>query len=331
MRRVFIYTFVATLIFVATYLFLKKYSPIKNESNITKDINITLKSIKNSLDDKNVSVKKEEITILKVKPSKYILATEALDYEEAKKLSKEQNITQIKNYKPLCKVEKKETKKRVFNKSNPTLVIIMDDISSQKEIDRLNSLGMKITPSIFPSTKTHKDTPLIASKLKHYMVHTPMQAFNYKHPEIGTLDVNDSLKTIERSILKIHKDFPNLAAINNHTGSRFTSDIKAMDRLFCALKKYNINFIDSKTAPHTFGKKMGRLYGMPVFCRDVFLDNKADVEYILKQIRLAVKKAKKSGLCIAICHPRQKTFVALREAKNLLLGVKLIYVDELYR
>jgi len=46
---------------------------------------------------------------------------------------------------------------------------------------------------------------------------------------------------------------------------------------------------------------------------------------------LAVKKAKKSGLCIAICHPRQKTFVALREAKNLLLGVKLIYVDELYR
>ena len=302
----------------------------KSRSVVNKDINLSLKEHKKGYIDKDIVNKNEEVTKLIVKPSKYILATEALDYEEAKKVSVEQNLSRLKNFKPLCKIEKSKYRVKTFLASKPSIVIIMDDISSQKEIDKLKSLDLNITPSIFPSTKTHKDTPLIASKLKHYLVHTPMQAFNYSHPEIGTLQVDDSLDKIDKAILAIHKDFPNLIAINNHTGSKFTSDLNAMDRLFCILKKYNINFIDSKTAPHTLGKEMGKIYCMRVYNRDVFLDNIPDKNYILDQLKKAVKKAKKSGLCIAICHPREKTFKALKSAKRILGKVKLIYTDELY-
>jgi len=325
---VFISIIVSVFSSLVLYTITKGFVSKKKLQN--RDINISLKEVNSSKVDKKSFITKEEVTKLIVKPSKYILATEALDYEEAKKVSVEQNLSQLKNFKPLCKIEKSKYRVKTFDTSHPSIVIIMDDISSQKEIDELKSLDLNITPSIFPCTKTHKDTPAIASKLKYYMVHTPMQAFNYAHPEIGTLKVSDSLDEIDKAILAIHKDFPKLIAINNHTGSEFTSDLKAMDRLFCVLKKYKINFIDSKTAPHTLGKEMGKIYGMRVYNRDVFLDNIPDKNYILDQLKKAVKKAKKSGLCIAICHPRAKTFKALKSAKRILGKVKLIYANELY-
>jgi polysaccharide deacetylase 2 family uncharacterized protein YibQ len=274
-----------------------------------------------------------ETTILEVKPSKYILATEAEDYEKASKiLKKEQNLTAIKNYKSICKKEfQKPKKKRIFDTSTPKLAIIMDDIGNINQAKNLQKLGMKITPSIFPSTKRHIDTPKIAKSFKHYMVHLPMEAFSFKHPEEHTLKVKNSLQEIDDIILKIHKDFPQAVSINNHTGSKFTSNIEAMDRLFCALKKYDMKFIDSKTAPKTFGKKMGKIYSMQVYQRDIFLDNKADVNYILSQIKKSIKLAKKRGLAIAICHPRRATFKALKIAKESLFGdVRLIYIDALY-
>jgi len=302
--------------------------------DIVKDINSSTTSITIEKNETNISTTTEklETSILEVKRSKYSIATEIEDYENSKKISKEKNITKKVDIKSICKIEKKPKKvyKKRFKDGIPRLVIIMDDIGNISQVNDLKEINFPITPSIFPSTKKHPNTPKFAKKFKHYMVHTPMQAFNFKRVEEGTLNVTDSLASIDKKIKIIHHDFPKAIAINNHTGSKFTSNSKAMDRLFCALDKYKMRFIDSKTTAHTYGSKMGELHAKVVYSRDTFLDNKPDIDYIIGQIEKAIKRAKKRGLAIAICHPRAETFQALKEAEYLFDDVKLIYADELY-
>jgi len=257
------------------------------------------------------------------------IATEIDDYMHSQKY-KDDNVS-----KPLLKascdviVKTKKSVKKTFHDGIPRLAIIMDDIGNAKQVRSFQKIPFAMTPSIFPATSKHEDTPLFAKKFKCYMVHMPMEAFHFAHPEENTLEVTDSSEVIEKKIAAMHKDFPDAVAINNHTGSKFTSDSEAMDRLFCVLDKYDISFIDSRTAPHTKGKETGKLHKRVVLERHVFLDNEPDVPYILNQLKKAVRYAKKHGEAIAICHPRPETFQALKEAASLLKGVKMVTIDEL--
>ena len=75
---------------------------------------------------------------------------------------------------------------------------------------------------------------------------------------------------------------------------------------------------------------MAREYGDPYISRDIFIDNVQSRAYILGQLRKAVSIAKKRGYAIAIGHPHKATFDALRHAENILRGVDVVYMDELY-
>jgi polysaccharide deacetylase 2 family uncharacterized protein YibQ len=226
----------------------------------------------------------------------------------------------------------KNKKKAVVKKSRvPRVVIIMDDVRSVEQGRVIKQLPIKVTPSIFPVTSDHPNTRRVAAMFDCFMVHTPMEALNYPREEKNTLRANDTLEQIDRKIAAIKRDFPKLTAINNHTGSRFTSDDAAMDRLFCALKKYDIRFIDSRTCPDSVAVAIGKLHGEKVYSRNVFLDNVDDVQAILARLKETVRYAKKHQLAIAICHPRPATFEALKLAKRIMKGVQVVSVDTLYR
>lgn len=257
------------------------------------------------------------------------IATEIDDYMSSQKHQEENRSKPL--LKPACKVVKLKPKavKRVYHDNIPRLAIIMDDIGNANQVRAFKNIPFAVTPSIFPSTPKHPNTPQFAKEFEHYMVHMPMEAFHFSRPEIDTLQVSDTSEVVEEKIAAMYQDFPDAVAINNHTGSKFTSDSEAMDRLFCALDKYDITFIDSKTAPHTKGKEIGKLHNKIVLERNIFLDNEPDVAYILNQLKKAVRHAKRHGVAIAICHPRPETFEAFKEAAYLLEGVKMVTIDEL--
>ena len=50
--------------------------------------------------------------------------------------------------------------------------------------------------------------------------------------------------------------YPNAIYTNNHTGSVFTENEEAMDRLLKALKKHNFIFVDSRTSSKSVAKNM---------------------------------------------------------------------------
>ncbi len=254
-----------------------------------------------------------------------------------KKLNHEKTL-KIKKFISKCTItheieEKKEiTKpKKTTIHTLPRVAIIMDDVSTHQQALLIKKLPFPITPSIFPSTYNHPDTPSIAKMFRHYMVHTPMEAYHFPSPEENTLNVDDDLNTIDQKIRDIKKNFPNLIAINNHTGSMFTSDYESMDKLFCTLKKYHIRFIDSRTSTDTKGRKMAEIFHTKVLERNVFLDNIDDEDAILQKIQESVDYAKKHHVVIAICHPKPTTFLALMHAKKILKGVEMVTIDKLYR
>jgi len=234
---------------------------------------------------------------------------------------------------------KKEQKKpttttitSLYKGKRPKLVVIIDDVSQPWQIKAIKALGYHITPSIFPPSKQAEKSHRLASKLKHFMIHLPMQSGNAKMNRMrGTLKVTDSDAKMQARAKELRKLFPKGKFLNNHTGSVFTSNYKAMKKMYGYLKAEGFIFVDSRTSGKTKVRKIAKEFGDRYIVRDIFIDNTQSTAYIHKQLAKAVNIAKKRGYAIAIGHPHKVTFKALASAKKLFKGVELVYIDELYR
>jgi len=269
--------------------------------------------------------------------------TTYINYEESSKidLSKKDIIKKVatKKSKKNIKSDINNTKTKKEKKANlskaktkkPKLVIIIDDISNKSQLNKLKALKIKINPSIFPPNKMNMKNHLLAKGLKHYLIHLPLEsrskAMNKMHKTIFT---NYSQKQIDKRIKEIRKLFPNAKYINNHTGSKFSENYKASKKLYKALIKNGFIFIDSKTSYKSKFKKIAKEFNKRYLQNEHFIDNKQNINIILKEIKKAIKVAKKKGYAIIIGHPHPTTFKALKIAKKTLFKqVKLIYIDEL--
>ncbi len=249
-----------------------------------------------------------------------VISSEAIDFNNTT-----EEIISV-NPKPIVS-PKRVIKKHTYNK--PTLMIIMDDISTIQEAKKIKKLNLKIIPSIFPKTPNHPNTPKVAKMFKSIIMHLPMEAKNWKKPEKITLNICDNPKTIKEKLKKDLKGFYNIRAINNHTGSKFTACKKSFKEVIKELRKQNIFFIDSKTTNKSKYIEIQKELGEKIFQRDIFLDNIQKISYIKTQIKKAVRLAKKKGFAIAICHPHPNTFKALSQSKKLLKSVRLVNIDEI--
>jgi len=213
--------------------------------------------------------------------------------------------------------------------SKPKLAIIIDDVSFERDVRAIKSLHLPLTMSFLPPSAIHPNSAKLAAKEKNYMVHLPLEASNFNAAEVNTLRVGDSQKKISDKIRDIKKDFPRVKYINNHTGSKFTANELAMNKLIFALKKNNIRFIDSRTTAKTKAPQVLKNYGYSYVARDVFLDHVSNIKEIKKELKRAVVLAKRHGTAIAIGHPHKTTLRALKESSSLLKEVELVTIDKL--
>lgn len=222
----------------------------------------------------------------------------------------------------------KEEEKSVFD-NRPKLVIIVDDVTTKHQIYKINDIGYPVTASIMPPTSRHKNSAKIAKNLKFYMIHLPLEASSYSAEEENTLKISDSYEKIEKRVANIRELYPNAIYTNNHTGSKFTSNKEAMDKLFKALKKYDFIFVDSRTTSKSVAQEIALKYDMPYVARNVFLDNEQKYDYIQNQLKKAIKIAKKRDYAIAICHPHSISLKVLKESKDLLKDLNIITLEKL--
>ncbi|MCI7364910.1 MAG: divergent polysaccharide deacetylase family protein [Campylobacter lanienae] len=247
----------------------------------------------------------------------------------------DENITQIDRLKD--EINSNQSIKSQYNPpkkpivDRPKLAIIIDDISTFHQAKKIKSLNLNITPSIFPPSANYPNSARVAREFEFYMIHLPLEAMNYQAQEKNTLKIGDSSAKIESEISKIRSNFPKAIYINNHTGSKFTSDYDSLKKLFIAFKKHNMIFIDSYTTKDSKAKILSSEFGNKYLKRDVFIDNTKDEKAIINKLKEAIKIAQKSGFAIAIGHPYEQTFNALKSFKSELESqVDIIFLRDLY-
>ena len=253
---------------------------------------------------------------------------------EALPTMKTSNIDALKRKQP--KTSDKEVKEPkipdIIQKSShdlPKLVIIIDDVSYDYDVAAIRSIGLPLVMSFLPPVVRHPNSARLAQGVDGYMVHLPLEAIDFNDEEDETLHVGDSTEKISLAIQKIKKLYPKVRYINNHTGSKFTSDKTSMEKLLKVLSDEGITFVDSRTIGTTKAQEILKKNGKRYIHRDVFLDHQDGVANIKAQIREAVNVAKRNGSAIAIGHPRPDTIAALKQSKDLLKQVQLVGIDKI--
>ncbi|WP_245609189.1 divergent polysaccharide deacetylase family protein [Sulfurovum lithotrophicum] len=228
--------------------------------------------------------------------------------------------------------ESKEKVALACRAKKPKLVIIIDDVSKQRQLNRIRALKIPVTPSIFPPSHLSMSSHTLARGLKHYMIHLPMESGSRQfNKQYKTLRTSFSKAQMEARMKEIRRLFPTAVYINNHTGSVFTDDYQAMHTLYGIMKKEGFVFIDSRTIGSTKVRKIAHEYGDTYMARDIFIDNTQRIDYIHGQLKKAVRIAKKKGYAIAIGHPHKVTMQALSTAGNIFKDVEPVYIDQIFQ
>ena len=267
----------------------------------------------------NEDIKKVEVKI--TKPNHTFNFTDKKPKNTIIKPNNDSNKTEVVPIKTITKPIVKDTR--------PILAILIDDVTTSGQIKKIKNIGYPITMAFLPPTSTHKNSAKIAQAFDNYMIHLPLEAGSKRFEETNTLHIGDSIERIDKRIKELKKAYPKAKYINNHTGSKFTSNKAAMDKLMQVLKKYDYIFVDSRTTAKTKAKEYAKKHGVKYLARNIFLDNKQDSKYITKQLKKAIKISRKYGTAIAIGHPHSITLETLKNSKYLLKGINLVYITHL--
>src|SRR3990170_2694998 len=213
------------------------------------------------------------------------------------------------------------------------VAIVIDDIGYDNKIFKeFVDLGIPLTFSILPGQRYSKGIANEARSLNYeVMLHLPMEPRNPdRNPGNGTILTHMSQDEILRQLSEDIELVPYIAGVNNHMGSLLTENRDVMNIILEEIHRRGLFFVDSKTSPRSVAYETAKRIGIRSGRRDVFLDNKSDIEYIKGQVDKVIRIAKQNGEATAIGHPRARTIEALREkiADFKREGIELVPVSE---
>ena len=218
--------------------------------------------------------------------------------------------------------------------SRPRLALVIDDFGYNYGMaERIAQLRLRATWAIIPGTPHgHKIAEYAVRQGQPFLLHVPMQAMG--DPDGGrnyVIGIDVPEKKMAEYLASLQKDFPHAIGINNHRGSKATSDAPTMRRFMKALSATRWGFLDSRTSGRTVAEKTARNYHIPTAQNKVFIDGTTDLPTMKARFNAALHLARKYGNAVAICHAREKTLPFLAYLSTLDLNpVELVTVDEIW-
>jgi uncharacterized protein len=218
--------------------------------------------------------------------------------------------------------------------SGPKLAIILDDVGGDAgAVDEIFALHYPLTLSILPN---HPHSTEIAEEAHRrgyqVMLHLPMESVANETAEAQELRPGMATSEISRTLDAMLRTVPHASGVNNHQGSRATSDEKLMSELMPLLRSHQLFFIDSRTTAATVAYGAAQAAGVRCAFRNVpFLDDVQDVGAVRRQLELAAKDARAKGQAIAIGHPHPATLRALQQflPEAQAEGIRLVHASDL--
>lgn len=209
------------------------------------------------------------------------------------------------------------------------LTVIIDDLGQNTERDnRVLALPGPVTLAIMPDTPHASDFARQGHRAgKTVILHMPMDPATGPYAWHPNTPLPELAQRLDAALAKV----PHATGLNNHMGSRMTSQAAPMAWLMAELQRRHLFFVDSRTSAATVAAARAQAIGLAHVSRDVFLDDVRTPEAIAGQLQLGIELARRQGSAVLIGHPYPQTLDVLeREIPRLKrLGIELIGLPQM--
>jgi hypothetical protein len=213
----------------------------------------------------------------------------------------------------------------------PVIAICIDDLGPDlPQTAKAIALPKNVTLSFLPFAPATPTMAQDAERAGHeVLAHVPMEAIGAIDPGPMTLKVGapDIAARLTWALARV----PGLSGINNHEGSKFSTDAASLTPVAEILASRHLFFFDSRTIAGSQIVRVAHRAGVASAGRDVFLDNAVSDVAITARLEELAAKARKSGVSIAIGHPHGATLRVLAAWLVKDHGVQLVPVSEAMR
>ena len=252
-----------------------------------------------------------------------IIVLGASNFAALRKLDLLTRDSEIKNQ------EKTEVFESIDQDTLGVIVLVIDDFGYRNDniSDGFLNLSIPITCAIIPGhIASKKFAEKAVSYGKEVIIHMPMESENYSPGEDEyKLLTSMTSELLENKLIQAFESLPEAIGMNNHQGSKATSDSKTMTVLASVLKDRGKYFIDSRTSSLTIGEKTMISFGVPTARRNIFLDNNNDLDKIEEQMNKLANSAKKNGVAVGLGHARKNTLSVIEKVVPDLLDKGFVF------
>jgi polysaccharide deacetylase 2 family uncharacterized protein YibQ len=199
--------------------------------------------------------------------------------------------------------------------ADPVLAIVIDDLGPAQALTRRAvHLPRPVTLAFLPYAEG-LDAFATAAKANGHEVylHLPMEPEGEEDPGPNAILVGLEPGELSRRLAWALDRLPQATGVNNHMGSRATSDPAAMLEVLQEVRRRGLAFVDSRTSPLSVGNALAERLGLPHAARDVFLDNDPSPAAIRRRLDEALRLARRRGHALAIGHPYPTTLAVLED------------------
>ena len=207
-------------------------------------------------------------------------------------------------------------------KEGPYIAIVIDDFGfSRPMAEGYEELNLPLTWAIIPfQSQSQYSMERAEAAGIPYIIHMPMGALADKKwdEKKGVIDSGMSEEAVAKILRKAMASLPGARGMNNHRGSRATSDGAVMEAVMTELASTALFFLDSRTYSKSVAYKTAREKGIPTAYCSVFLDHEPTDEFMEKQFERAVNLSSKKGWVVMIGHARPDTLNFLRKKNESL-------------
>jgi|YelNatPaOPRAMG01_1025707.scaffolds.fasta_scaffold01524_14 polysaccharide deacetylase 2 family uncharacterized protein YibQ len=215
------------------------------------------------------------------------------------------------------------------------VAIVIDDggYRMSREFKALLASPYKFTVAVIPGLKHSREVAESVRKAgKELLIHMPME------PQRGRVEDNGyaiytslSKQEVMARVDKAVEALPFAKGMNNHEGSKATSDPETMQAVMEALRGRGLFFLDSRTSPESRALAAAWQAGVPCLRNTGFLDAEDDEDWVRRRFWELVGGAVAGTSTVVIAHPRKSTLKVLLELMPKVAdqGVRFVFASEL--
>jgi hypothetical protein len=200
-----------------------------------------------------------------------------------------------------------------FLPTGPRLAIVIDDVGLDlAAARRVIALDAGVSIAVLPYAEAAATVSSEASIAGHdVLLHMPMEPVGLADPGPNALRLGMSDRDLEARVRWAMSRVPDAVGLNNHMGSRFTADPRAMRVALSAISDRQPLFLDSLTTGESRGQAVAAGLGLNALQRDIFLDHVQTPAEVTARLDEAEALARSRGWAIAIGHPHETTLDVL--------------------